>query len=95
MSRERHPLAGKTVRLEIRAAARHQLLETGAVFRVEDWCVNAFGKSWMDAEGNPAALGYALRAGCGGLPTDNEVVYGHIEGLGYLVHVSELREVSA
>jgi hypothetical protein len=46
----------------------------------------------MLATGNPAALNYAMRAGTIGLPVDNEVVYGKIGYLGYLVHTSEFVE---
>lgn len=48
--------------------------------------------SWMDSNGNPAAMMYAIRTGSQGfdVPIDNEVVYGKIGSLGYLFHVSEL-----
>ena len=64
----------------------------GAEIRIEDWFQNVSGCSWMSANGNPAALGYALRAGLSGgkIPWDNDVLYGKVDGLGYLVHVSEL-----
>jgi len=47
----------------------------------------------MDANGNPAALIYAIRSGFDGLPTDDEVVYGKIGSFGHLIHESELGEV--
>lgn len=79
---EPHPLAGQTVTVD---------LGKGPVdYTIEDWWDRVSGGSWMFAQGNPACLGYALRSGLGGLPTDNEVVYGKIAGLGHLVHVSEL-----
>lgn len=59
-------------------------------FEVEDWWDKMTGGSWMDAEGNPAAIVYALRAGTNGLPFDDEVVYGKINNLGHLVHTSEI-----
>ena len=61
-------------------------------FIVEDWWENVYGRSWMVSDGNPAALSYAFRIGMrlGAVPCDNEVVYGKINGLGYLLHVSEL-----
>jgi len=52
------------------------------------------GKSWMHADGNWAALHYAQRSGLTGLPIDNEVVYGKIDSLGHVVHVSELGELA-
>lgn len=50
------------------------------------------GTSWMHSDGNPAALMYAIRSGVSGLPTDDNVHYVHINGLGHLVHESELIE---
>ena len=34
---------------------------SGQDFIVEDWCENVLGRSWMHANGNPAALEYAIR----------------------------------
>ncbi len=62
-----------------------------AEYRVEDWWDRVAGKSWMDCDGNPACLAYAVRS-AGRFPLDNEVVYGKSHGMGYLVHVSELGE---
>lgn len=60
------------------------------LYHVEDWWDHLAGESWMYAEGNPAALKYAMRAGLAGLPVDDEVLYGKIGGLGHLVHISEI-----
>jgi len=51
------------------------------------------GTSWMYSDGNPACLIYAMRSGFAGLPTDDNVHYVKIGGLGYLVHETELEEV--
>lgn len=61
-------------------------------FQIEDWWENVTGKSWMVSDGNIAAMAYGFRTGLriGMVPTDNEVLYGKIDGLGYLFHVSEL-----
>lgn len=67
-------------------AGKEVRLRSGETFRVEDWHDRVMGKSWMEAEGNPAALAYAIRSFKQGLPTDNEVLYGD----GWLVHVSEV-----
>jgi hypothetical protein len=77
--------AGKTFALKI----------DGIEIRVEDYWDRIAGKSWMDAEDNPAAIRYGIRSGSTGLPFDDEVVYGKVgcSGLGHLVHVSELGEV--
>ena len=77
---ERHPQAGQTIKVDI---------GNGPVdFRLEDWWDHLTGGSWMDAVGNPAALNYAMRSALT-LPIDDEVVYGKIGALGYLVHTSE------
>ena len=81
------PLAGKTVKIKstIKGIGGYSI-------RVEDWYDRINGKSWMDSNGNPAAMGYAWRAGTSGLPKDNQVVYGKIEGSGYIVHLNELED---
>lgn len=82
-----HPLAGHTVTVKAdlhgEQAAEHE-------FTVDDWNDRVFGQSWMFMEGHPASLVYAMRSAMAGLPTDNEVVYGKVQGLGHLVHVSEI-----
>jgi len=67
----------------------------GEEILIEDWWENVSGMSWMDAKGNPACLKYAMRTGLQGfnIPTDNEVLYGKIGGIGELVHLSELEEI--
>lgn len=83
--RSPHPMAGKTVTI------RPDAVDLGGQeYRIEDWWINVAGISWMVAEGNPAALKYAIRSACAGLPTDDEVLYGKVGGLGHLVHVSEI-----
>jgi hypothetical protein len=62
----------------------------GAEYRIEDLCKYAAGKSWMDSDGNPACLHYAMRSVANHLPIDNEVLYGKIGSFGHLVHVSEI-----
>lgn len=93
--RPRHPLAEKTVRLNLKSPP-FQVLEDGALFVVKDWWQNVNGgRSWMDSKGNHASITYGIRCGVGDLPVDDEVVYGHIEHpdggqRGYIVHASEL-----
>jgi hypothetical protein len=70
-------------------------IEGEETFRLEDWWDRVAGQSWMDSDGNPAALHYAMRAGLNGLPTDDEVVYGKVGSFGHLVHVSEILPTSA
>jgi hypothetical protein len=102
---ESHPLAGKTVKLNIQTGGSPNKLDAeleGQEYVIEDYWDKLTGGSWMDADGNPACLKYAMRSGFNGLPLNNEVVYGKVYsetgfggsvGLGHLVHVSELGEV--
>jgi hypothetical protein len=89
--RSTSPFAGKTVK--VKPAATWDGLIDDAEYRVEDWWQNVYGQSWMTAEGNPAALIYAMRAATGGLPTDDEVLYGKVGPFGYLVHMQEIGDV--
>lgn len=57
---------------------------------VEDYWDTLTGRSWMFAEGNPAALIYGLRSGLNNLPTDDNVLYVKIGAFGHLVHISEV-----
>lgn len=91
-----HPLAGRTVTLDKKAddPARHMVMP-GSEYRIEDWWDRVSGQSWMYSQGNPAAIQYAMRSGMrcamgAAVPSDDEVVYGHIDGMGHLLHVSEL-----
>ena len=88
-----HTLAGMTVELKGDAA------KIGGPLDVEDWWDRiGGGGSWMDADGNPAAMQYAMRNALAwntpdAVPLDDEVVYGKFRGMGYLVHDNELGEV--
>lgn len=88
MTREKFRFAGQTVKV------RNEIPKFGgADFIIEDYWQNVTGGlSWMDSNGNPAAMMYAIRTGSQGfnVPIDNEVGYGKIGSLGYLFHVSEL-----
>lgn len=89
--REKSELAGQTVK--VRPKRDLENLTEGAEFRVEDWWENVYGQSWMTSDGNPAAMLYGMRTGIAQLPMDNEVLYGKIGALGYLVHMSEIEQV--
>ncbi len=78
-----HPLVDQTVTIKTGTYK-------GQEYRIEDWWDRVIGKSWMVCQGNPACIGYAIRGGMEGLPTDDEVLYGKIGVLGYLIHESEL-----
>jgi len=82
--KQRSKLAGKTIIIK-------KGTYKGAEYLVEDWWENVYGQSWMFCKGNPACLKYAMRGGLkDNLPTDNEVLYGKIGGLGELIHISEI-----
>lgn len=76
-----HPLAGKTVTLQ-------SGFYSGETYWIEDWWDRIAGKSWMDCNGNPACMEYALRGDDD--PIDDEVVYGKVGPFGKLIHVRHL-----
>lgn len=92
MHTDSHPLAGKTVTLQLRGEGGPGIAN-GSEYRVEDYWDKITGGSWGDAQGNPAAIKYAVRAGLALIEPDDEVVYGKVGPYGHLVHVSELGEV--
>ncbi len=59
--------------------------------KIEGLWKDVYGKSWMFADGNPACLEYAIRSSVDNLPTDDKVYYGKINGLGKLIHESEIK----
>lgn len=85
---ERHPLAGRVVHATVRRIDGDSTTQ----LRVEDWWDRVSGGSWLTAEGNPAAMQYAFRAGFAGIAPDDEVVYCHDLGIGrgHLLHDSEI-----
>ena len=88
MSKLPHPKAGQTVQIKAKGLEGRETYKGD--FHLEDWWENVAGKSWMTCNGNPACLNYAMRSGFSGLPIDDDVVYGKVGGLGYLVHESEI-----
>lgn len=88
-----HPLADQTVKVIFKGEGHFQIpgsKDTPLDYTIEDWWDHLTGVSWAYSQGNPAAIIYAIRAGQNGLPWDDEVVYGKIDGMGHLVHTSEL-----
>lgn len=67
----------------------------GSEVRVEGLWKDVTGTSWQYSNGNPAALNYAMRSAIAGLPLDDNVYYGKINGLGFLIHESELEFVNS
>lgn len=87
-------LAGKTVLLNDTAQDIVQgAVIPGAKYRVENLWTEVYGKSWTISDGNPAAINYAIRVARTSIPNDDNVYYGKIDGLGYLVHESEIGAV--
>lgn len=95
MHKEPSPLAGKTVKIKAHVTHPQNPNFGGSDYRVEDWNDRVIGKSWMYADGNPAALVYAMRTGTASheVPIDDEVLYGKVGSFGHLVHISEIEEI--
>lgn len=66
----------------------------GNEYLVEDWWDRIGSESWMHTVGNVACLNYAVRSSSlvDNLPFDDEVLYGKIGNLGYLIHISEIEQ---
>jgi len=90
--KESSPLAGKTVKIKSDVVHPQVPNFGGSEYRVEDWWDRVAGKSWMDCNGNPACMVFAIRTGFSknSPPTDDEVLYGKIGAFGHLVHISEI-----
>jgi hypothetical protein len=86
--RDPSPYAGQTVRLRETAAELG-----GHECEVVDW-YERVGQSvtWREAleAGDPRAQNYAIRRGLGGLPDDDDVLFGRVDGMGQLIHRSEI-----
>jgi len=84
-------LKGKTVK--IKPEVKHPQFSDfgGSNLRVEDWFDRLEGKSWKECTSRIGVMIYEIRVEMYGLPNDDEVLYGHTEnGLGHLVHISEI-----
>lgn len=87
----REDFSGQTVKLNKDIMEPSMgVIQEGTEYHVEGYWDDVTGGSWMHANGNVAALNYALRAGHAGLPADDDVLYGKIGALGVLIHVSEI-----
>lgn len=90
---EKHPLADQKVKIKLAAPfslAEASWTDEDPEYLIEDWYDRVAGQSWMFSNGNLAALNYAVRSVHGDLPLDDNVVYGKIHGLGYILHQSEI-----
>ncbi|WP_395391426.1 hypothetical protein WBP07_12500 [Novosphingobium sp. BL-8A] len=81
--RQPHPLAGRSVVIASGSFEGHS-------YWIEDWWDRIAGQSWMDCDGNPACLEYAMRSGFDGDPINDDVVYGKVGSFGKLMHVRHL-----
>lgn len=90
--RDPSPYAGKTVRLRADAAELG-----GHDVEVVDWYERTNGgSSWRSSiDDDPRAQGYSVRRGLGGLPDDDEVLFGRVDGMGQLVHLTEIEGATA
>ena len=81
--------AGKTVRIKF----DHEQFN-GKTIQIKDWWDKLNGLPWAISHSSVACLYYAVRTAGQGTLTDNEVLFGVLEG-GYehLIHVSEIGEV--
>jgi hypothetical protein len=84
--RDPSPYAGQTVRLQPDAAelGGHQA-------EVADWYDRTGdGVSWRDNPADPRVQNYTIRRALGGLPDDDEVLFARVDGMGQLIHVTEV-----
>ena len=93
-----HPLADKRVKLNSTAEdPLRGILIPGAIFEVENWYDRVDPSrpySWKDSVHQTfTTMHYDQRVNYLGRTPDDEVVYGHVNGLGHIVHTSELGEV--
>lgn len=94
--RKKYEYAGETVKIKSGVGKSFYNQDmSGQDFIIEDWCVNVWGKSWMDMTGNPTSLEYATRTCISGdnnnVPAfSNDVLYGKVGGFAHLFHINEL-----
>jgi hypothetical protein len=86
-----HKLSGKTVKLK-NIINHPQYDLNGADYIIEDWQDRVMGQSWMFCSENPVCLIYAMRSAFSDLPTDDNVLYGKVNGLGHIIHISEIED---
>lgn len=85
--RDPSPYAGQTVTL--RPDARDIGGQSAAVV---DWYERLHdGVSWRDRIGvEPKVEAYSMRAALSGLPDDDDVLFARVDGMGALIHVTEI-----
>jgi hypothetical protein len=90
--RDPSPYAGQTVTL--RSDARDI---GGLPAAVVDWYERlSEGVSWRDRIGvDPRCESYNMRSALSGLPDDNDVLFARVDGMGALIHVTEISGYTA
>lgn len=78
-----HPLVGQVAEVV-------EGMFKGEQYRLEDWWDRLGQGSWKVCTRNPACIEYGVRVLLESIPQDDEVVYGKINGLGKLIHVTQL-----
>lgn len=91
MHSEQHDLAGKTVKIK-ENIKHHAFPEFGGEnYTIEDYWDRVGGNSWRDMQyTNFACSDYAKRVKGSHIHNSEEVLYEKINGMGHLVHVSEI-----
>jgi hypothetical protein len=90
--REPSPYAGQTVRLRADATELG-----GHDAEIVDWYENTTGGvNWlaMAEQRDVKAEGYAIRRALGGMPNDGNVLMARVDGMGQLVHLTEIEGAS-
>jgi hypothetical protein len=84
--RDPSPYAGQTVKLRPDAAELG-----GHTAEVIDW-FDRLGDSisWHADPANPRVQNYAIRRALGGLPDDDDVLMARVDGMGQLIHATEI-----
>lgn len=93
--RDPSPYAGHTVTLRLDAVEIG-----GQSCDVVDWYERTNnGRTWKDAAENAPtdrrAQSYTVRRGLAGLPDDDEVLFARVDGMGRIIHVTEIQGYTA
>lgn len=83
-------LDNKVVKIKETSTHRQVPNFGGSEIHIEGLWSQIHGTQWYHCESNIACVIYGLRCIENNLPIDDAVYYGKINGLGHLVHISEL-----
>ena len=82
--------AGCRMKIKPEIKNPHQDNFAGSILTIDDYWDRISGASWMDNLNNKYVKIYAQRVKDSELPEDNEVLYGEIGLIGYLIHITEI-----